>query len=141
MILLDTNIVSEFMGAAPDPRVAEWLREQKLANLALASITIGEIGYGLALLPDGRRRASLTAAFERLRLEIIGSRVLSFDENAARAYGALMAQRQQAGLHVESNDMQIAALAHVHGHRVATRNLSDFEGLGLNLINPFVHGT
>jgi toxin FitB len=141
MILLDTNVVSEFMGAAPARPVADWLRAQRLAELALASITIGEIGFGLALLPDGRRRASLTAAFERFRLELIGDRVLVFDETNARAYGALMAQRQRAGLHADSNDMQIAALAHVNGHRVATRNTSDFEGLGLSLINPFVHGT
>ncbi len=137
MILLDTNIVSEFMGAAPNPNVAAWLRAQRTSELALAAITVGEIRYGLALLPAGRRRASLALAFDRFVSEIIGHRVEPFDGAAAEAFGAMMAARHCSGQSLDVSDLLIAATALTRGHIVATRNTADFEGSGATLINPF----
>ncbi|MFN3313077.1 MAG: type II toxin-antitoxin system VapC family toxin [Hyphomonas sp.] len=139
MILLDTNIVSEFMGAAPNPNVAAWLRAQQTSELALAAITVGEIRYGLALLPAGRRRASLALAFDRFVAEIIGHRVEPFDGAAAETFGAVMAARHRSGRTLDVSDLLIAATALTRGHIVATRNTADFEGSGVTLINPFTY--
>jgi predicted nucleic acid-binding protein len=139
MILLDTNVVSEFMGASPNPNVAAWLRVQHTSELALSAITVGEIRYGLALLPAGRRRASLALAFDRFVSEIIGPRIEPIDGAAAETFGAIMAARHRSGQPLDVADLLIAATALTRGHIVATRNTPDFEGSGVTLINPFAY--
>ena len=136
MIILDTNVVSELMRPATDARVLRWVRESGDAELATTSITVAEIEYGLARLPDGARADALRAAAAAL-WESFPAAILPFDAAAARHYGALMAARERAGRPTSAFDAQIAAIAKAHKAKVATRNGADFQGMGLRLIDPW----
>ena len=137
MILLDTNIVSEVMRAYPAESVVTWLNGQASDKLYVAAITIGEIAYGLRILPDGKRRSGLGERFEQFIALAFDQRVLAYDESAARIYGELMGDRKELGLPMSVPDGQIAAVARRHRLAVATRNVLDFENCGVDVINPF----
>ena len=136
--MLDTNIVSEFMTSPPAESVATWLDAQEVAQLYFTTISIAEIGFGLRVMPAGRRRRLLTDRFERFLAAAFESRVLSFDEDAARVYGEIRGHRKEQGRPMSNFDGQIAAIAKTQGFAVATRNTKDFEDCELELINPFV---
>lgn len=137
MILLDTNIVSEFMRATPDENVIAWLNAQQSSELFLSSITIAEIGYGLYVLPNGKRKKQLQNRFEQFIKNAFSYRILDFTEQAAQNYARVMGEKQQAGRPMSVPDGQIAAIALTNGFALATRNIKDFEDCGLELINPF----
>lgn len=139
MILLDTNVVSELMRVAPDHAVLNWINRTDTNLLYLSTVTIGEIAYGLGILPNGRRRRSLTTRFREFIDRAFAYRVAEFDRPSALAYGELMASRRRSGRPMNMADGQIAAIARAHGFRVATRNTVDFEGCGLTLINPWTN--
>ena len=138
MIILDTNVVSELMRPAGDPRVLTWMRETSDVDLATTAITVAEIEYGLARLPDGSRADALRTAAAGL-WESFATTILPFDVAAARNYGVLMAARERAGRPASAFDAQIAAIAKVHRAKVATRNVADFQGMGLKLIDPWAY--
>jgi hypothetical protein len=137
MILLDTNVVSEVMRARPAEAVVTWLNGQNSEKLYVSSITIGEISYGLRILPDGKRRSGLRERFERFVALAFDQRVLAYDESAARIYGDLMGDRKELGLPMSVPDGQIAAIARLNRLTVATRNVVDFENCGIDVVNPF----
>jgi predicted nucleic acid-binding protein len=137
MILVDTNVVSEIMRVAPSANVLNWLNSQKSSDLYCSAVTIGEIEYGLRILPDGKRRQQLKERFERFVALAFAQRVLTFDEPAARLYGEVMGHRKELGRPMSVPDGQIAAIARSKGFTVATRNTSDFESCGVELANPF----
>lgn len=137
MILCDTNIVSEFMNPSPNPNVVQWFNQQDATNLYISTVSIAEIYYGLNLLPLGKRRTNLTNAFERFSALAFATRLLDFTADDAKIYGEIRAQRLRNGKPMSTLDAQIAAIALVHHHTVATRNTTDFEGCGLQLMNPF----
>lgn len=137
MILLDTNIVSEVMRTEPALNVIDWLNEQTSSALYVSSVTIGEIAYGLRILPSGKRRSKLRDRFERFISEGFAQRVLAYDEVAARTYGDIMGARREEGRPMSMSDGQIAAIAQSNHLAVATRNTADFEGCGIELFNPF----
>ena len=137
MIVLDTNVVSEVMRAAPDPSVVAWLNDQDAFLLYLTAITVAEIRYGLRVLPQGKRRRSLEEGFERILVEGFTGRILPFDEAAAHRYGEVMGRRQEIGRPLDILDGQIAAIAWVNGFSVATRNVQDFLDCGVEILNPF----
>jgi predicted nucleic acid-binding protein len=137
MILLDTNIVSEVMKTRPADAVVAWLNGQVSEKLYVSAITIGEIAYGLRILPDGKRRSGLRERFDRFVTLAFDRRVLSYDEPAARIYGELMGDRRELGLPVSVRDGQIAAIARRDHLAVATRNGLDFENCGIEVIDPF----
>ena len=137
MILLDTNIVSEVMKTRPAKAVVAWLNAQASEQLYVSAITIGEIAYGLRILPDGRRRTGLRERFERFVALAFDQRVLNYDEPAARIYGELMGNRKELGLPMSIPDGQIAAIARCGHLTVATRNVPDFENCGIEVVNPF----
>ncbi len=136
MIILDTNVVSELMRPAGDRRVLNWMHETGDGELATTAITVAEIEYGLARLPDGSRADALRTAAAAL-WESFATAILPFDTAAARDYGALMAARERAGRPTSAFDAQIAAIAKVYKAKVATRNVADFQGMGLKLIDPW----
>lgn len=138
MILLDTNIVSELMKAAPSERVLAWLNNQENVHLYVCAITVAEISYGLSVLPNGKRRKLLEMRFEQFLNQAFAGRVLAFDESAGHIYGNLMGYRKEQGQPFSILDGQIAAIALVNNFAVATRNTKDFTNLGIELINPFV---
>lgn len=136
MILVDTNVWSETMRPTPDPGVVTWLREHRY-DAAISTITIGELLTGLALLPDGRRKDFLTVHVEGLIIRA-RERSYAYDEQAARALPTIMAARKRIGREVSKPvDAMIAAVAASRGMAVATRNISDFAGMGVELINPW----
>ncbi len=137
MILLDTNIISEVMKAQPAEAVLDWLDEQNSETLYVSTITVGEITYGLRILPDGKRRSVLRERFERFIGLAFEERVLPYDEPAARVYGELMGNRKELGRPMSVADGQIAAVARSNHLSVATRNVDDFRDCDVELINPF----
>jgi len=137
MILLDTNVVSEVMKTRPEEAVVAWLNGQDSEKLHVSAITIGEIAYGLRILPDGKRRSGLRERFERFIALAFDQRVLAYDESAARTYGELMSDRKELGLPMSVPDGQIAAITRLNHLAVATRNVLDFEHCGIDVLNPF----
>ena len=137
MIIIDTNIVSELMKESPAGEVVSWMNDQEASELFLTTITLGEIGYGLEILPQGKRRLQLEQGFERVIAEAFTGRILAFDEEAARLYGVLMGRCKAIGRPLSILDGQIASIARARGCAVATRNVRDFVECGVDILNPF----
>ena len=137
MIILDTNVVSALMQRSPDVAVIDWLNEQPAESIWLTSITMFETRFGLALMPKGRRRESLEAAFDRLLSEDLDKRVLDFDVPAASAAAIVAAARQRAGRPVDMRDTQIAGIAVSRNATLATRNTKHFTDLSVDVVNPW----
>ena len=137
MIILDTNIVSEFMTSLPSNSVLEWLNAQHSVDLYLTTISIAEIGFGLRVMSKGKRQQLLADRFEQFIAMGFESRLLSFDEAAARVYGEIKGCRQEVGRPLSDLDAQISSIARINRFAVATRNIKDFEECGIELINPF----
>ena len=138
MILLDTNVVSEPLRAAPDARVIEWIDAQRLETLFLSAITVAELRAGVALLPAGKRRTGLQQNLETRVLPLFAGRVLPFDLSCTQAYAELMAKARASGLAIAGADGYIAAIAAANGLAVATRDIGPFEAAGLAVINPWL---
>jgi len=136
VILLDTNILSEMMCPAPALAVERWLAAQPDASLFISAITEAELRYGAALLP-GSKRLALTAEIDGMLEEEFDGRVLPFDRRAAQDFAAIAADRRQAGRPISQADAQIAAIARSRGASLATRNVPDFDGCGVEVINPW----
>ena len=135
MILLDTNVLSELTKPSPSPQVVAWL-ENNEPVLALSTITLAELRYGVARLPDGKRKSSLLRFWETTRDRFRG-RIFAFDERAAEIYGDMAAEAEKQGKRLNVADAQIAATAHVHRMSVATRNSGDFKASGVTVVNPW----
>ena len=138
MILIDTNVVSEPWKLAPDTRVLDWLDAQAIETLFLAAITIAELRFGIAAMPEGKRRTVLHDRLEGEVLPLFSGRILPFDLDASKAYATLMAAARGSGKAIGTADGYIAATALAHGFSVATRDVSPFEAAGLSIINPWV---
>ena len=137
MIVLDTNVLSELLRPAPEPRVLTWLANQPRASLFTTAVTQGEILYGIRLLPDGQRRRKLAEAVLAIFNEDFAGRVLSFDGDAAGAYAEIGTSRRAAGRPISQFDAMIAAMTRSRGATLATRNAKDFEGCGIDVVNPW----
>ncbi|MEY2893005.1 MAG: hypothetical protein RJA98_2913 [Pseudomonadota bacterium] len=137
MILLDTNVVSEPLRPAPDPRVVAWIDAQPLETLYLSAITVAELRAGVALLPAGKRRSSLLDNLETRVLPLFVGRVLPLDMACTTAYARLMAQARAVGLAIATADGYIAAIAATHRLTVATRDTGPFVAAGAAVINPW----
>lgn len=137
MILIDTNVVSELMRPAPAPAVLAWFSDRNAADLFLSAVSEAELRAGAAYLPAGRRREGLVAAIDAMIAEDFGGRVLLFDSAAAKSYAVIAAARRAAGQPIAEADCQIAAIAQAQGAVVATRNVADFRGCGVEIIDPW----
>lgn len=135
MILVDTNVWSELVKASPDRAVRAW-EEANSEQLWLSTVVTGEFLSGVALMPDGRRKAALSAAYTMV-IDLYSDRIAAFDLPAALHYADVLAAQEQAGRNPGTADTQIAATALARGMRLATRNTKHFEGLGLTLIDPW----
>jgi predicted nucleic acid-binding protein len=143
LFLLDTNVVSEALKPFPAPQVIKWL-DHNFAASAICSLTIFELGAGIAVLDAGRRRDTLEFAIARM-IRRFGARVYAFDTPAAQAAVRLLAQAKARGLGLHQMpaklaDLQIGGIASAYGLSLATRNVGDFQGLGLALENPWAAG-
>ena len=137
MFILDTNIVSEFMRERPHPAVLHWLDDRMERDLFVAAVTQAEVLAGIALLPGGKRRQGLAAAADHAFDGMFADRVLPFDRSAARAYAGIAAPRRRVGRPISQADCQIAAIAAARGGTLVTRNVRDFEGTGVAVVNPW----
>lgn len=137
MIVLDTNVLSETLRPAPDPRVLAWLSSQPRASLFVTTVTRGEVLYGVRLLPDGQRRRRLLEAAQAIFDEDFAGQVLSFDSDAADLFAEIAAYRRQLGRPISQLDAMIAAMTRSRGAALATRNRSDFEHCGIQIVNPW----
>lgn len=138
MILLDTNVLSEFMRPRPSARVASWLDEQPAGEVYTSAISRAEIELGLLLMPTAKRQEALSQAAWAMFDEDFAGRCLPFDEDAARQYARIMAARTRAGRPISVEDAQIAAIALACRLPLATRNTTDFELIdGLDVVNPW----
>ena len=137
MIILDTNVLSALMRTVPEAHVVAWLDRQPAESVWITSITLFEAYLGLALLPSGRRRRTLEAAFARLLQEDLENRVLDFDSAAATEAASLAAARQKNGCPVDLRDTQIAGIALARRATLATRNVRHFRDLRILIVDPW----
>ncbi|MBX4924372.1 type II toxin-antitoxin system VapC family toxin [Rhizobium binae] len=137
MILLDTNVISELLTPSPNAAVIDWLARQHPSSIFTTAVTEAEILYGLRLLPEGRRRRDLEAAILPIFSEDFGGRVLPFDRDASNVYAKIASDRRKAGRPISQFDAQIAAIAISRGASLATRNVSDFTDINLQIVNPW----
>lgn len=134
MIVVDTNVISEMMREHPHPAVLEWIAT--VGRLHTTAITVAEIDYGIARLPEGRRKERVEAAAAGVFGDFPDV-ILSFDARAARRYGAIVAGRESTGEPVTMVDAQIAAVCSAWSATLATRNTGDFVGAGIDLVDPW----
>jgi hypothetical protein len=137
VILLDTNVLSELMKAAPANSVVRWFSTQPTTSLYTTSITQAEVLHGILLLPPGRRRSAFEAAADAMFEKEFAGRILAFGSDAAHLYARIAAERHRAGRPISQFDAQIAAIAQSAGAAVASRNVADFDGCGIEVINPW----
>ncbi len=137
MVVLDTNVLSEILRPIPHGHVIAWLEAQPRHQLFTTAVTRAEILYGVAVLAKGQRREKLWEAALGILDEEFADRVLSFDSEAANRYAQIGAARKSAGKPISQFDAMIAAIARSHGARLATRNVQDFDGCGIDLVNPW----
>jgi predicted nucleic acid-binding protein len=137
VIVLDTNVLSELIRPRPDPGVVDWLRGQARSRLFTTAISRGEMLLGVLALPDGQRK-------RRLQQEVLGifaadmaGRVLPYDGDAADAHAEFAAMRRAQGRPICQYDAMIAGIVRSRGAMLATRNVRDFEGCGLTLVDPW----
>lgn len=137
MIILDTNVISEFMKAIPFPAVFTWASSHPAADLFTSTITMAEVLYGIERLPHGKRRDQLLREAESIFVQDFAGRILAFDESSARMFAVIATQRRAQGRPIGESDAQIAAIARANDATLATRNTNDFEGCGVRLVNPW----
>ncbi len=140
MIVVDTNVISELMRGEPHPAVLTWVAAQPRDQLFTTYVNQAEIFYGIGALPEGRRRAALTAAAEAMFAEDFAGRILPFEERAAARYPEIVLARRRAGNPIEKFDALIAATALAAGASIATRDTSGFGGCGLKIFDPWTAG-
>ncbi|MHB1810395.1 MAG: PIN domain-containing protein [Solirubrobacteraceae bacterium] len=137
MILLDTNVISELVREDPDAAVLAWMDRLDAATVETTAITVAELLYGVARLPSGRRRRALDEAVGVMIAEDLEGRVRSFDQVAATHYAEVVCARERMGKPISGADAQIAAICRKLKATLATRNTADFDGTGIELIDPW----
>jgi hypothetical protein len=137
VIVLDTNVISELMRPQPEPRVMAWADRLEPEAVAITAMNEAEILHGLARLPDGRRREELRQGWDALMAELFAGRVWPFTSEAAHWYSELLYRRERSGRPMATADAVIAATVLAHGAPLATRDVTDFADIGLELINPW----
>ena len=140
MIVLDANVISELARRAPDPGVLSWLDSLEVSSLATTAITAAELHYGVARLPDGRRKRELAGVISRILTEDFRGRVLPFDEGASVRYAEIVTSRCGGGRPIGVAVAQVAAICRDQDATLATRDTGDFEETGIELINPWKLG-
>jgi predicted nucleic acid-binding protein len=135
MIVVDTNVWSEATRLNPSPAVQAWA-EAHDDQLWLSSVVLAELRGGAAIMEPGRRRLALEQEFDRL-VSIYSDRLLVFDDRTSAFYASVLENAKRLGKPIGTADAMIAATARQHGMAVATRNLGDFAGAGVDLIDPW----
>jgi predicted nucleic acid-binding protein len=140
VIILDTNVVSELMRPEPAPQVATWVRARDRRELCMTTITLAEIRYGIARLPEGRRKQVLMDAADDVFLAF-SDQVLPIDRAAAEHYAIIASARERAGRPISGFDALIAAVCRSRSAALATRNGPDFDATGIEVVDPWAAGS
>ena len=135
--LLDTCVLSEFIRRQPNPSVIDWIDSIEEEKLFISVITVGEIQRGIERLPDSHRKTELLVWMNTGFLERFAGRMVSIDAPTMLMWGSLTARLETAGLPMSVMDSLIAASALQNNLIVATRNVSDFQPSGVQVINPW----
>lgn len=135
--LLDTNVVSEWVRARPDPGLIGWLAELDEDRVFLSVVTLAELQYGIARLPAGGRRRRLHHWLQEELPRRFDGRILPVDQQIALAWGDVTAECAALGRPIEAMDALIAATARVHALELVTRNARDFEATLIPIRNPW----
>ena len=138
MIVVDTNVISELVGRNAALAVVAWMDLNPADSLYTTAITEAELLFGLAVMPAGRRKSELERATQTMLSRLFEGRVLPFDRAAAAAYAELAAERRRVGRNFRGADLQIASIARARSaDAIATRNIRDFAGCGVPLVDPW----
>lgn len=135
--LLDTCVISELVARNPNPRVVFWIDSADETSLYLSVITIGEIGRGIAKLPDSSRKARLSRWLEEDLLFRFAGRIVPIDTDVMLTWGSLVVRLEREGRVLPAMDSLIAAIALSGQFTLVTRNVGDFEGTGVEILNPW----
>ena len=137
MFLLDTNVVSELMRRSPDPAVETWVARHALETLFFLAVGAAELRYGVAVMPEGRRRDTLASDIETMLLAAFENRVLPFDSDAACAYASITAVRRLSGRPVALANCLDRSHHTLPRHDCGDAELRDFSDMGIDVINPW----
>jgi predicted nucleic acid-binding protein len=137
VIILDTNVISEPLKQSPDSAVIRWLDRQSPATLYVTTISQAELLAGVSALPSGRRRTELRKVIDKELGFLFADRVLPFGERSAEAYAQMVPAANAAGNPIDFADAAIGAIAIEHNYILATRNVADFKGTSVRLLNPW----
>ena len=137
MFVLDTNVISELFKPQPEPKVMAWISQLQGEDLFTTAITRGELLYGVLCMPEGRRRRDLLQNLAQLFEGQLARHVLPYDGAAADAHAQFAAARRAQGRPVALPDAMIAGIARSRDAALVTRNVRDFEGCGVTLVNPW----
>lgn len=137
MIVLDTNAFSEIFRPRPESRVIATIDAWPVSEIFLTAVTVAEVRAGIARMPAGRRKLALFDATEGRLADSFPNRVLPFDMDSAAYYADLVADRFRAGRPISVADGQIAAICYQYGATLVTRNMRDFEDMGIDLVDPW----
>jgi predicted nucleic acid-binding protein len=140
LFLLDTNVVSEWVKPRPDPHVVTWLSEANEDDIYLSVCTLAELRFGIASMPDGKRRSGLDRWLRDELVARFDGRIVPIDAAVADAWGVLHARAKAAGRSIDTMDGLIAATAAIHQMTVVTRDVSAFRAAGLSPFNPWRPG-
>ncbi len=135
--LLDTNVVSEWVKPAPNQSVVKWLAEVNEDRVFISVITLVELRYGVERMAQGARRQRLDTWVSDELTARFADRILDINTNIADIWGRVMAHTESKGRSVKLMDACIGAIAKFHGLTLVTRNITDFESVGIKLINPW----
>jgi predicted nucleic acid-binding protein len=132
--LVDANVLSEPTKPSPDPRVIQWLRANE-AEIAVDPVILGELRFGILILPKGKKRTALERWFD---IGVGRLHCLAWDADTGLKWAELLARLRLTGKAMPIKDSLIAATALTHGLTVTTRNRADFKNAGVRVIDPFV---
>jgi toxin FitB len=135
--LLDTNCISELVRVKPDPHVLHWMDAADESLLYLSVLTLGEIRKGVASLPQSKRRTHLETWLELELGSRFSGRILGIDAPVADRWGLLAAEAKRKGRSLSAIDGLLGATALHHNLTIVSRNISDFAGLPMPILNPW----
>lgn len=137
MFLLDTNVVSEMFKPAPDPVVAGWIRLSPKRRIYISAISKAEMLFGLAVMPQGKRKMALATAIRSFLVDELKTPILAFGEKEAELYADIASNMRKMGRSAGQSDAQIASIASSHGLVIVTRNVRHFANCGIDVLNPW----
>jgi toxin FitB len=135
--LLDTNVLSELRRASPNRNVVRFIESRPIEDFYVSEITFAEIRYGIERQPDHGKRAELIDWVTKALRPMFAHRTLPLSEDVILKWRLLVDEGKKVGHTLAQPDLFLAATALCHGLTLVTRNVSDFEPIKIDLINPW----